>query len=367
MIANTIIQSTLDELCAITRTDYWIYDDNLSFVAGTAECEDLSNDYVKMKELQDFVRSSADSQVAGNRNYFKVRDDGECVYILISVSGLEDPYTMGRVAVCQLQGLLRAYREKLDKTSFFQNLILDNMLLVDIHNRAQKLHIENDLRRMVYLIEVNNDRDSVASEVLKSMYLTQAGNNILSVDEQTIILIKDIPANAGKNNIKEIAVEILDILNTEAMLKARVAYGLEVYELKDISKSYKEAKMALDVGSIFYSSKKILSYENLGIGRLIYQLPLSLCELFVKEVFGDTKPSDIDEETLITVYKFFENNLNVSETSRQLFIHRNTLVYRMEKLQKLIGLDMRNFDDALTFKMAMMVADYIKYHEDYRM
>ncbi len=247
MIANTIIQSTLDELCAITRTDYWIYDDNLSFVAGTAECEDLSNDYVKMKELQDFVRSSADSQVAGNRNYFKVRDDGECVYILISVSGLEDPYTMGRVAVCQLQGLLRAYREKLDKTSFFQNLILDNMLLVDIHNRAQKLHIENDLRRMVYLIEVNNDRDSVASEVLKSMYLTQAGNNILSVDEQTIILIKDIPANAGKNNIKEIAVEILDVLNTEAMLKARVAYGLEVYELKDISKSYKEAKMALDV------------------------------------------------------------------------------------------------------------------------
>ena len=156
-------------------------------------------------------------------------------------------------------------------------------------------------------------------------------------------------------------IEILDILNTEAMLKARVSYGLCVGELKDISKSYKEAKMALDVGNIFYSSLSILSYENLGIGRLIYQLPISLCELFVKEVFKDTRPEDIDEEILTTVFKFFENNLNVSETSRQLFIHRNTLVYRMEKLQKAIGLDMRVFDDAVTFKIAMMVVDYVNY------
>ena len=145
------------------------------------------------------------------------------------------------------------------------------------------------------------------------------------------------------------------------MLNVRVAYGISVNELKDVSKSYKEAKMALDVGSIFYSHMRVISYETLGIGRLIYQLPVNLCRIFVKEVFGDTIPEDIDDEILTTVSKFFDNNLNVSETSRQLFIHRNTLVYRIEKLQKAIGLDMRIFDDALTFKIALMVVDYMKY------
>lgn len=367
MIANSIIQNTIEELGTITKTDYWVYDDNLMLIARTSDRGGSDDDtYISLKELNGFFSSPADSQVAGEKHYFKVRDDGECIYVIIAVSNLENPDTMGRVAVCQLQSLLKAYRERLDKTGFFQNLILDNMLLVDIHNRAQKLHIENDLRRIVYLIEVKNDIDSIASEVLKSLYLSQAGNNILSVDEQTIILIKDLQANADKAEIHSIADEILNVLNTEAMLKARVAYGLEVCELKDISKSYKEARMALDVGNIFYSSKKILSYENLGIGRLIYQLPLSLCELFVKEVFGEVQPSEIDEETLITVDKFFENNLNVSETSRQLFIHRNTLVYRMEKLQRLIGLDMRTFEDALTFRIAMMVVDYIRYLKEYK-
>lgn len=356
MLSNTIIQNTIETLSGVTRTDYIVYDSTGRIIASTSEDGKLDLD-----SIVSFCENEAESQVVGDKHMFKVKDDGECEYVLVSSGSLEDANTMGKVAAVQLQSLVVAYKEKLDKTSFFQNLILDNMLLVDIHNRAQKLHIENDVKRIVYIIETKSDHDGIAMEVLKSLYLPQAGNQILSVDEQNIILIKDIERDASREAINDIAEAILDMLNTEAMLKVRVSYGLPVHKLKDISKSFKEAKMALDVGSIFYSSKSILSYENLGIGRLIYQLPASLCELFVKEVFGDSSPQDIDEETLMTVNKFFENNLNVSETSRQLFIHRNTLVYRMEKLQKEIGLDMRVFEDALTFKIAMMVVDYVNY------
>lgn len=355
MLVGQVIKNTIDELSQVTHTEYRIYDDSLRLIYSSEMSKNRD-----IKDVKAFMESSADSQIIGDDYYFKVKDEEECVYLLIASSVSEDANIMGKVAVCQLKSLIKAYKEKLDKTSFYQNLILDNMLLVDIHNRATKLHIENEVKRIVYLIETR-DTEGVATEILKSLFLEQAGNIILTVDEQNIILIKDVEGKDDRESLNDTAVEILDILNTEAMLKARVSYGLCVGELKDISKSYKEAKMALDVGNIFYSSLSILSYENLGIGRLIYQLPISLCELFVKEVFKDTRPEDIDEEILTTVFKFFENNLNVSETSRQLFIHRNTLVYRMEKLQKAIGLDMRVFDDAVTFKIAMMVVDYVNY------
>ena len=121
--------------------------------------------------------------------------------------------------------------------------------------------------------------------------------------------------------------------------------------------------MALEVGKIFYVDKNVIAYSNLGIGRLIYQLPLPLCKMFIKEIFMNTSPDEFDEETLTTINKCFENNLNVSETSRQLYIHRNTLVYRLDKLQRSTGLDLRVFDDAITFKIALMVVKYMKYME----
>jgi len=217
---------------------------------------------------------------------------------------------------------------------------------------------------LVYLIETKMDKDGVAGELLKSMFVPQAGDFIVSIDERSIVLIKELDEKDTKEDIEEVANTIVDMLNSEAMLKVRVAYGIPVWELKDVSKSYKEAKMALDVGNIFYNYKRVISYEMLGIGRLIYQLPQNLCRIFIKEIYGDTKPEEIDEEILITVNKFLENNLNVSETSRQLFIHRNTLVYRIEKLQKAIGLDMRIFEDALTFKIATMVIEYLRYLEN---
>ena len=355
MISNAIIQKTMEELASVTGAEYRLYDDTGRMVMTTTDTTIDDSDQVKA-----FLESDADSQTISDSCFLRVMDEDECAYVLVSSSSA-DAYTMGRVAVCQLQNLIIAYKDRTDRSSFYQNLLLDNMLLVDIHNRATKLHIDNDVRRVVYIVETINDKENVALELMKSLYVEQGGNQIISVDEQSVILIKDIDKDADRADLKEIAEGILDTFNTEAMIDVRVSYGLSVYELKDISKSYKEARMALDVGSIFYTERKILDYETLGIGRLIYQLPLSLCEMFVHEVFGDSMPEELDEETLITVNKFFENNLNVSEASRQLYIHRNTLVYRMEKLKSVIGLDMRVFEDALTFKIAMMVVDYVNY------
>lgn len=358
MLTNQIIQNAIDELKSITAVDFIVYEVESGVVASTCNENVLNQNLVSS-----FIDSLVDSQSANDCHYIKVKDEGQPAYVVISVGSTDFAYTMGKVAASQLQNLIVAYKERVDRNSFFQNLILDNLLLVDIHNRATKLRIENEKPRMVFLVEMQNDRDNVASQLLKSIYVEQGGNYITSVDEKSIILIKDMEANSTEEDYAEVANTIVDMLESEAMLRVRVSYGLPVKELKNVSKCYKEAKMALEVGSIFHSEMSVLSYETLGIGRLIYQLPVNLCKIFVKEVFGDTKPEDIDDETISTIDKFFENNLNVSETARQLYIHRNTLVYRMEKLEKAIGLDMRNFDDAVTFKIAMMVVDYVNYLE----
>lgn len=356
MISNQIIQNNLDELKGITKVDFWVYDTDCNCVASTTDETSFDSSIIDT-----FADSHADSQIVSGCHFLKIMDEGEVTYVLIAKGFGEDAYMIGKIAVSQIQNLMVAYKERFDRSGFFQNLLLDNLLLVDIHNRATKLHIEAEKRRLVYLVETCMDKDNVAGELLKSMFVPQSGDYIVSIDEHSIVLIKELSDKAGREEIEEVAHTIVDMLNSEAMLSVRVAYGIPVNELKDVSKSYKEAKMALEVGSIFYDYKKVISYDTLGIGRLIYQLPQNLCRIFIKEIYGDVAPEDIDEEILTTVNKFLENNLNVSETSRQLYIHRNTLVYRIEKLQKAIGLDMRVFDDALTFKIALMVLEYLRY------
>ena len=356
MISNQIIQTSIDELKAITKVDLCIYDITGSLVASTAEKGSLSNDFVTS-----FDQSPADSQVIGNEHLLKVLDEGEVVYILVARGTPDDVYMVGKIAVCQLQNLIIAYKEKFDRNNFFQNLLLDNLLLVDIYNRAKKLHIEVSVPRLVYLIETKSEKDGIVTELLKGMFSVQNGDYITSVDESNVILIKSLEDGYTQDSFLDIANTIVDMMNTEAMLNVKVAFGTVVSELKDVSKSYKEAKMSLDVGKIFYAEKDVMAYSTLGIGRLIYQLPINLCRIFIKEIFGDSIPEELDEEMLTTINKFFENNLNVSETSRQLFVHRNTLVYRIEKMQKCTGLDIRTFDDALTFKIALMVVNYMKY------
>lgn len=358
MISNQMIQTSLDELKAITKVDLSVYEPSGMLVASTSVNADITAELVVS-----FAESLADSQVISNQHLMKIYDDGELLYVIVARGMSDDAYMVGRIAVCQLQNLAIAYRERYDKNSFFQNLLLDNLLLVDIHNRAKKLHLGVNVPRAVFMVETMTEKDGIVTELLRGMFSGQSGDYVTSVDEKSVILIKSLEEGSSAEALEKVADTIVDMMNTEAMLNVRVAYGTVVQELKDVSKSYKEAKLALDVGKIFYAEKNVAAYSALGIGRLIYQLPVNLCKIFIEEIFGDHIPSDLDEETLNTLNKFFENNLNVSETSRQLFVQRNTLVYRIEKIQKSTGLDLRSFDDALTFKIALMVVNYMKYLE----
>ena len=267
----------------------------------------------------------------------------------------------GRLGVSQLENLLFAYKEKMDKNRFIQNLILDNMLLVDVYNQAKKMKIPVELRRAVFLVESKNEGENLILETLKGLYATGTKDFVTAVDEKHVILVRALEITDDYQQLEQIARELVDTLNMEAMVSVRIAYGTIISELKDVSKSYKEAGMALEVGRVFYADKNILAYNELGIGRLIHQLPASLCGMFLNEVFEGNTADQFEDEELITVYTFFDNNLNISETARQLYVHRNTLVYRLEKIQKRTGLDVRVFEDALTFKIAMMVADHMKY------
>lgn len=360
MISNQILQSTIDGLKGITRTDFCVYDTEGVTLAGTSP-----NMSSYGEDVLSFVGSPAESQVVGGCQFFKILDDNQLEYILVVRGAGDDTFMIGKMVVFQIQNLLVAYKERFDKENFIKNLLLDNLLLVDIYNRAKKLHIETNIRRVVFVIETAQENDVSSMEIVKSLFIGKGRDFITAVDERNIILVKELRDSESYEDMERIAKTVLDMLNTEAMSKVHIAYGTIVNEIRDVSRSYKDAKMALDVGKIFYSDQHVVAYSNLGIGRLIYQLPVHLCRMFIREIFNGKSPDEFDEETLTTINKFFENSLNVSETSRQLFIHRNTLVYRLDKLQKSTGLDLRIFEDAITFKIALMVVRYMKYMESF--
>lgn len=358
MISNQILQDTIEGIKSITRVDLCVMDTEGKILASTLRDADEYE-----KAVLAFVDSPAESQVLQGYQFFKVFDDNQLEYVILAKGENDDVYMIGKMVAFQVQNLLVAYKERFDKDNFIKNLLLDNLLLVDIYNRAKKLHIDTDVRRIVFIIETKTEKDNNALETVRNIFSAKSKDFITAVDEKNIILVKEVKANETYDDLSKTAKVIVDMLNTEAMSTVHVAYGTIVNEIKEVSRSYKEAKMALDVGKIFYSNRNIIAYSNLGIGRLIYQLPIPLCKMFIKEIFEGKSPDEFDEETLTTINKFFENSLNVSETSRQLYIHRNTLVYRLDKLQKSTGLDLRVFEDAITFKIALMVVKYMKYME----
>lgn len=358
MAYNQMLQSTIEGVKSIARTDLCLMDTEGNVIAATNE------DAQQYKEsVLAFVDSPAEIQVVQGYQYFKIMDGTSVEYVMLIHGDGDDIYTIGKLVAFQIQNLLSAYKEKYDKENFIKNVLLDNMLLVDIYNKAKKLHIEAEARRLVFVIETNKHRDSNAMEVMKSLFAGRHGAYITAVDEENIILLKELEKRDTYEEMHQLAKTIVDLLNTEAMINAKIAYGTVVQNIKDISRSYNEAKMAMDVGKIFYDEKSVIAYNKLGIGRLIYQLPIPLCKMFMDEVFPGTTPDEFDEETLLTIRKFFDNSLNVSETARQLYIHRNTLVYRLDKVNKATGLDLRVFEDAITFEIALMVVRYMNYME----
>lgn len=359
MISNQILQNTMEGIKTISRLDFSVIDIDGKTIATTIEeIQGLEH------AVGDFVKSPADSQEVQGRQFFKVYDDNQLEYVLV-VSGMgENSYIVGKMASYQIQGLLVAYKERFDKDNFIKNLLLDNLLLVDIYSRAKKLHIQTDIRRTVMIVESGSSRDNNVLEIIRAG-LGSSKDFVTAVDENNAIVVHELSENEAGRDVEKTAKDILGILEKENISNVHISYGTIVNEIKEVSRSYKEAKMALDVGEIFFDERNIRAYSELGIGRLIYQLPIPLCKMFIKEIFGGKSPDDFDEETLTTINKFFENSLNVSETSRQLFIHRNTLVYRLDKLQKSTGLDLRVFEDAITFKIALMVVKYMKYMEKF--
>ena len=359
MISNQILQNTIEGLKGITRIDFCVMDTDGKPLASTmTEQENYE------EEVLAFVDSPADSQVVRGYQFFKIFEEHQLEYVLLANGGSDDVYMVGKIAAFQIQNLLVAYKERFDKDNFIKNLLLDNLLLVDIYNRAKKLHIDTEVKRVIFIIETSHEKDSAALDNVRNLLGSKSRDFVTAVDEKNIIVVKELSEKDGNKELEKMAKDMLDLLRSEGGdEQVHIAYGTIVNDIKEVSKSYKEAKLALDVGKIFFSEKDIVAYTTLGIGRLIYQLPLPLCKMFIKEIFEAKSPDDFDEETLTTINKFFENSLNVSETSRQLYIHRNTLVYRLDKLQKSTGLDLRVFEDAITFKIALMVVKYMKYME----
>lgn len=361
MISNQILQSTIDGLKNIIRRELSVAEREGKIVATTEES--MVNTVIESADI--FIQSPAENQLVQGYQYFKVFDNGSPEYIVMIKGEDEEAYRIGKITAFQIQNLLVAYKERFDGDNFIKNLLLDNLLLVDIYSRAKKLRIENNVPRVVFLIETEIDKEFNVVEIVRSIFPTKQKDFVTAVDEKSIILVKELKEKDSKEEIDQISKHIYDTLSAEAMTSVYVAIGTVVNDIKNVSASYKEAKMALEVGKIFEENKKIVNYEQLGIGRLIYQLPAPLCKMFINEVLHGLSMDQFDEETLTTVNKFFENNLNVSETSRQLYIHRNTLVYRLDKLQKMTGLDLRNFDDAIIFKIMLMVSKYMHYRETF--
>ncbi len=267
--------------------------------------------------------------------------------------------TLCAMAVVALNGAKAYYEEKNDKATFVKNVISDNILLGDIYVRAKELHFVSEAPRAVLLIRQLDEPDMSAIDVVQSLFPNKQSDFVLSISETDVALIKQLSDGSDARDLTRIAAQIEELLSKELGVRTVIGIGTVVGHIRDLARAYKEAQVAIEVGKVFDTEKSIINYENLGIGRLIYQLPTTLCEMFLQEVFKKNPIDALDQETLFTINKFFENNLNVSETARKLFVHRNTLVYRLEKIKKLTGLDLREFDDAITFKVALMVKKYL--------
>ena len=263
------------------------------------------------------------------------------------------------MAVVALNGAKSYYEEKHDKATFVKNIISDNILLGDIYTQAKELHFVSEAPRAVFLIRQLGTADVAAIDVVQSLFPDKQTDFVLSTSETDITLIKHLSEGTETKDLLKLARHIEEALAEELNIKTVIGIGTVVNHIRDLARAYKEAGVAIEVGKVFDTEKSVINYENLGIGRLIYQLPTTLCEMFLQEVFKKNPIDSLDHETLFTINKFFENNLNVSETARKLFVHRNTLVYRLEKIKKLTGLDLREFDDAITFKVALMVKKYL--------
>ena len=350
-----LFQNLVSQIKDIIEVEFGIMDDiglilGCSREASVGALHPTINEIIKVKESFAIIEGISFQKV-----YLK----NKLEFIIFLDSTDENSRKYLSLIAVNVMNVRNYHEEKFDKSNFFKNIIMDNILPGDISLKAKELHLPFNACRIVFLIKTDRSREVHLYEVAQSLFPNRLKDFVISLDDESTVLIKELKSVDDLKEIDSTAKAIIDTLNTELMVKAQIGIGTAAENVRDIGRSFKEAQTALQIGSIFENDKSIINYNNLGIGRLIYQLPTTLCKLFLKEVFTGDSLESLDTETLLTIQKFFENNLNVSETSRQLYVHRNTLVYRLDKIQKVTGLDLRNFDDAIIFKVSMLVKRYL--------
>ena len=353
---NRLFQNTLTQLKRDIKRIVGVIDDSETIIACSDEMR-IGNTVDNIFTVFDVV---GEIKCIGNYTYKKIETFNKMEY-LVFCEGDDEIATNS----CSLLGvhfltLKQYYDEKYDRNSFVKNIIVDNILPGDVIFRTRELHITIDIKRVVYLIRISKSIENSALDILHGLFPDKKKDFVMRIDDHDMVVIKELPDNITHEEVMKTAQNIFDTLSSEEMIKVAVGVSTVVNSISDLGQAYRESRIALEVGKVFDTEKNIISYDNLGIGRLIYQLPTTLCDLFLDEVFKKESINVLDTETIYTIQKFFENNLNVSETSRKLFVHRNTLVYRLDKIKKLTGLDLREFDDAIIFKVAMMVNKYLK-------
>ncbi|MBP5230831.1 MAG: helix-turn-helix domain-containing protein [Clostridia bacterium] len=354
-MSNKLFQSLVYQMREAVDRDIGIIDEKGTVVA----CSQLARIGESHKDILDELSYSFDILRAGGYTYKPVGSHARIDYIVF-VQGEDDSAenTVNLLSI-SFSHIRTLYDEKYDRSNFIKNIILDNILPGDIYIKSKELRFDGDVNRVVLLIRFGNKSDVVPYDIIQNMFPDRAHDYVVSVSETDIALVKELKSGTDSKAIQAIARSIIDNVQTEFFMKCVIGIGTVVSSVKELARSYKDAQVALEVGRVFDTEQNCISYENLGIGRLIYQLPPTLCEMFLQEVFKKGSLESLDHETLLTIHAFFDNNLNVSETSRKLFVHRNTLVYRLEKIKKLTGLDLRQFDHAITFKVALMVNKYL--------
>ncbi|HHW24695.1 MAG TPA: PucR family transcriptional regulator [Clostridiales bacterium] len=354
-MSNRLFQGIIHQMKDAVDRVIGVIDENGVIIS----CSDLARIGETRQGIRDELAYTSDAITSGGYTYKLIGSSPKADYIVFVEGEDKSAEKYAAILSVALANIKNLYDEKYDKSSFIKNIILDNILPSDIYIKSKELHFNNDVVRVVLLIKFFGKNDIVPYDIIQNMFPDKNKDYVISVGENDIVLVKEMKPGYDPKEIERIAKSIADTVSSEFYTKVNIGIGTAVDNIKDLARSYKEAQVALEVGKVFDTEKNIVSYENLGIGRLIYQLPTTLCEMFLQEVFKRGSLESLDKETLQTIQCFFENNLNVSETSRKLFVHRNTLVYRLEKIRKLTGLDLREFEHAITFKVALMVKKYL--------
>ena len=360
-MSNSVFQSVIVQLRDVTDRVFGVMDSEGCVVS----CTNIALQGERWTEAAAKVGASTDGIVTYGQKTFKaiVGNSNYYEYAVFCNGDDETARCFCQVAYVALNDAKIFYEEKHDRATFVKNIIMDNILPGDIYIRAKELHFATDAPRAVFLIRQLGRCDVATVDVLSGLFPDKLQDFVISINESDVAVVKQIASTTTNEDLEKQAAVIEETLKTELGIRTVIGIGTVLEHLWELADSYKEAQTAIDVGKVFDTEKSIIDYERLGIGRLIYQLPTTLCEIFLNEVFKKNSIDSLDQETLFTINKFFENNLNVSETSRKLFVHRNTLVYRLEKIKKLTGLDLRQFDHAIVFKVALMVRKYLSSRE----